>query len=300
MATMPATSQPSSRRSTPPPPIGNSARSNAAWVRNGEMIPSPLLSSTATTITTSCPRYAVNRAHTRRPSRSSRGDGDPMRRAWHVPRGRAPQWHRTVGNRTAQDTTRTLFGAGADAPASTLAIIHCVGSTMARSSAATSPSTRRAAVSEIHDVPARGGAAAPDDVSARIQAVLDDRRRSVPRVRAEIEWWLRVDDQLAGLAAAVRELGGHQNTPAELRDALAGFRVEEAREGVADAVRLLRVLESRFSRATLNIGVSGQARVGKSTLLQSISGLDDGQIPTGKGLPVTAVRSRIFHSAQHQ
>ena len=155
-------------------------------------------------------------------------------------------------------------------------------------------------MSEIHDVPARREAAAPDDVSARIQAVLDDRRRSVPQVRAEIEWWLRVDHQLAELAAAVRELGDHPSTPAELRDALAGFRVEEAREGVADAVRLLRVLESRFSRATINIGVSGQARVGKSTLLQSISGLDDGQIPTGKGLPVTAVRSRIFHSPQHQ
>ena len=152
----------------------------------------------------------------------------------------------------------------------------------------------------MHSVAASGTAWPPDDVSARIQTVLDDRRRSVPGVRAEIEWWLRVDDQLAALAAAVRELGGHPHTPAELRDALAGFRVEEAREGVADAVQLLRVLESRFSRTTINIGVSGQARVGKSTLLQSISGLDDGQIPTGKGLPVTAVRSRIFHSRSNQ
>jgi hypothetical protein len=143
-------------------------------------------------------------------------------------------------------------------------------------------------VSEVHDV------------SDRIQAVLQDRRRGVPAVRSEIDWWLRVDDQLAALAAAVRELGGHPSTPGELRDGLAGFRVEEAREGVAEAVRLLRVLESRFSRTTINIGVSGQARVGKSTLLQSICGLDDGQIPTGKGLPVTAVRSRIFHSPQHQ
>jgi hypothetical protein len=138
------------------------------------------------------------------------------------------------------------------------------------------------------------------DISADIEGILDARRRSVPGVRAEIEWWLRVDDQLAGLAAAVRELGEHRSTPAELREELAGFRVEEAREGVAEAVRLLRVLESRFSRTTINIGVSGQARVGKSTLLQSISGLDDGQIPTGKGLPVTAVRSRIFHSRTNQ
>jgi len=149
-------------------------------------------------------------------------------------------------------------------------------------------------VSEIHDVPVTG------DVSARVEAILDQRRRSVPQVRAEIEWWLRVDDQLVGLAAAVRELAEHPGTPAELRAGLVGFRVEEARGGVAEAIRLLRVLEARFSRATINIGVSGQARVGKSTLLQSISGLDDGQIPTGKGLPVTAVRSRIFHSTQHR
>ena len=154
-------------------------------------------------------------------------------------------------------------------------------------------------MSEVHSV-AVSGTAAPDDVSARIRTVLDDRRRGVPAVRAEIEWWLRVDDQLAALAAAVRELGGHPSTPSDLRDALAGFRVEEAREGVAQAVQLLRVLESRFSRTTINIGVSGQARVGKSTLLQSISGLGDGQIPTGKGLPVTAVRSRIFHSRSNQ
>ena len=60
--------------------------------------------------------------------------------------------------------------------------------------------------------------------------------------------------------------------------------------------RLQRV-ERRFGRRRLNIGVAGKARVGKSTLLQSISGLDEEQIPTGDNLSVTAVRSRIFHSA---
>ena len=70
----------------------------------------------------------------------------------------------------------------------------------------------------------------------------------------------------------------------------------QAREGAGEAVRLLRVLEARLARDTVNIGVSGQARVGKSTLLQSVSGLGDDQIPTGQALPVTAVRSRIFHA----
>src|SRR5262249_34223644 len=45
------------------------------------------------------------------------------------------------------------------------------------------------------------------------------------------------------------------------------------------------------------VGVGGAARNGKSTLLQSFTGLGDDQIPTGSGLPVTAVRSRGFHRA---
>jgi len=134
------------------------------------------------------------------------------------------------------------------------------------------------------------------ELSRRIGDILDERRRGLPRVRREIEWWERVDAGLTDLAAAVADLRDHPATPAGLAEALAGFRVEEAREGVAEAVQLLRVLETRFSRDTINLGVSGQARVGKSTLLQAISGLDDDQIPTGVGVPVTAVRSRIHHS----
>lgn len=56
-------------------------------------------------------------------------------------------------------------------------------------------------------------------------------------------------------------------------------------------------VRERFSRETINIGVSGVVRVGKSTVLQSLSGLKDEQIPTGSGLPVTACRSRIFNQS---
>src|SRR3954452_1625682 len=142
---------------------------------------------------------------------------------------------------------------------------------------------------------------APDGVGAaaeaRIARILDDRRRLLPGIRAETLRWRSVDEQLAGLAAAVEALRAHPTTPPDLRDALA-LPFAEAREGAADAVRLLRVLEARFARDTVNIGVSGQARVGKSTLLQSVSGLGDDQVPTGQALPVTAVRSRIFHAPE--
>lgn len=138
------------------------------------------------------------------------------------------------------------------------------------------------------------------DIADRVHAILTERSRRLPRIRADIGWWLVLDEQLGDLAVGVEELRHHPTTPDELRVGLAGFRVEELREGIAEAVALLRVLESRFSRSTIDIGVSGQARVGKSTLLQAMSGLGDEQIPTGQALPVTAVRSRIHHSPDHR
>ena len=147
--------------------------------------------------------------------------------------------------------------------------------------------------------PSAGADTAPggSDTAGRIARILDDRRRLLPGIRAEVARWQAVDGQLAALAGAVEALRVHATTPADLRDALV-LPFADAREGAAEAVRLLRVLEARFARDTVNVGVSGQARVGKSTLLQSVSGLGDDQIPTGQALPVTAVRSRIFHAPE--
>ncbi|MEQ8961380.1 MAG: hypothetical protein RLP02_26225, partial [Coleofasciculus sp. C2-GNP5-27] len=54
-------------------------------------------------------------------------------------------------------------------------------------------------------------------------------------------------------------------------------------------------LRDRFSRPTLNIGVVGLMGQGKSTFLQSISGLSDDEIPALRGGACTAVRSTIYH-----
>lgn len=138
------------------------------------------------------------------------------------------------------------------------------------------------------------------DIQGRIAALLERRRVRLPTIAGEVERWKRLDQEIGVLEAAVDELRAHPRTPAEVKHGLAGFQTEEVRKGIASAIELLRVLEARYARGTINIGVSGRARVGKSTLLQSMSGLTDEQIPTGSGLPVTAVRSRIFHSMAHQ
>lgn len=59
----------------------------------------------------------------------------------------------------------------------------------------------------------------------------------------------------------------------------------------------LSQLRSRFSRDTLNIGVIGRARQGKSRLLQSLTGLTTAEIPDGDRQHCTGVRSTIHHNA---
>ncbi|MBB1127161.1 hypothetical protein [Thiospirillum jenense] len=57
----------------------------------------------------------------------------------------------------------------------------------------------------------------------------------------------------------------------------------------------MKKLESRFSRETVNIGVIGRARQGKSKLLQSLTGLGKREIPDADGMHCTGVRSSVCH-----
>lgn len=59
------------------------------------------------------------------------------------------------------------------------------------------------------------------------------------------------------------------------------------------------VARKRFSRDTINIGFGGPKGMGKSFLLQKLSGLSDNEVPSGDGLPVTAVRSVIRNSTEN-
>ncbi|MGW7055070.1 hypothetical protein [Streptomyces sp. NPDC054887] len=129
-----------------------------------------------------------------------------------------------------------------------------------------------------------------------IDALLRARLRQLPEVAHETARWRTLGERLDELDGALADLRMHSTMDAELAAALTLPHLPETRLAVAEAADSFRVIASRFTRTTVNIGVSGAARMGKSTLLQSVSGLDDDQIPTGHGIPVTAVRSRIFHS----
>ena len=64
---------------------------------------------------------------------------------------------------------------------------------------------------------------------------------------------------------------------------------------VLEGLESLRRLQGRFSRKTLNIGVIGRMGQGKSTLLQSLTGLKNEVIPALPGKACTAARSTIRH-----
>lgn len=70
----------------------------------------------------------------------------------------------------------------------------------------------------------------------------------------------------------------------------------DSKTKILELLEKLSKLSSRFQRETLNIGVVGRARQGKSRLLQSITGLVSGEIPDGDRQHCTGVRSTIHHN----
>lgn len=136
---------------------------------------------------------------------------------------------------------------------------------------------------------------------ARVNSILTARQGLLPAVQREADDAVRRRRDVERLVALLEELReiekdeeALQRIDGVLEDLdrlLSSFSIRE---------ETLNALRARFSRDTVNIGVSGEARVGKSTTLQKFSGLTDTQIPTGKGLPVTAVRSEIYNSADER
>ncbi|SDT14745.1 hypothetical protein SAMN04489716_2652 [Actinoplanes derwentensis] len=117
----------------------------------------------------------------------------------------------------------------------------------------------------------------------------------IPAVEHEIHRWESIRVLLGELDTALEVIrSADDGGPVAQR--LAGLDAGALLRTAAERLTGLATVRGRLNRSTVNLGVSGRARNGKSTLLQSLSGLDDRQIPTGQGQPVTAVRSRIYHA----
>ena len=136
-----------------------------------------------------------------------------------------------------------------------------------------------------------------DEPSEQFAQLLRTRAAQLPDLDARILAVAEGQRALSALQATIELARERGNLPPEVSDALGSVDLDQMHVDLDLALAPLRRCRSRFARPTVNIGVGGPARVGKSTLLQSISGLGDRQIPASdRGNPVTAVRSRIYHS----
>lgn len=129
----------------------------------------------------------------------------------------------------------------------------------------------------------------------RIGEIRQRRTEQARRLEARGAWLAEV---LAGLqtieSLRVRLVG---IVPDEAKDKLQalGVDLEGLLRDVPVEAAALRVALTRFQRETLNVGVIGRARQGKSRLIRSLTGLTEQEIPTSDGEYCTGVTSVLRH-----
>ncbi len=130
--------------------------------------------------------------------------------------------------------------------------------------------------------------------TAQIAAIIDQRRPVVQRIEAVELHIAKLSDSLQTLQD--RCTAQIQSTEErEICDRLRAVNTSPLQSRITTELQALAKLKKRFARNTLNIGVIGRARQGKSRLLQSLSGLTTDEIPDGDGMHCTGVRSTICH-----
>ncbi len=129
------------------------------------------------------------------------------------------------------------------------------------------------------------------NISAQLDAILATRAAHLKDIDAAIAAWKSREIALEGVIAKTEAA---ECANSDLHGASVQLRsAAEAVRGVLADYALVRV---RFARETLCIGIGGTAGMGKSTFIQSATGLSENEIPTGDLYCTTAVRSLIENS----
>ncbi|MEY3807492.1 MAG: hypothetical protein RI893_468 [Pseudomonadota bacterium] len=106
----------------------------------------------------------------------------------------------------------------------------------------------------------------------------------------------RVETQLTELNSYLQEIDCYRNLDEQLKnERLQALNIDHLTQAISVIQHDMQQLKIRFTRNTLNLGVVGRARQGKSRLLRSITGLNQAEIPDGNSTHCTGVRSTIRH-----
>lgn len=127
----------------------------------------------------------------------------------------------------------------------------------------------------------------------RVAKIIERRSAYLPKKIATVE------KELQARASALYNLENHReallqnNVNLQNWEPIKAINFADIQQRINSELLVLSKLRTRFSRNSLNIGVMGLMGQGKSTLLKSLSGLSDREIPAYEGAACTAVRSVV-------
>ena len=134
-------------------------------------------------------------------------------------------------------------------------------------------------------------------IKAVISEVLKKRHQNVPMLEQTERELLELSRQLDALRSMASDTADSANVPPDFRDATANIanQVGNLQQEITELLPKVTNVTERFRKETINICVAGRAKQGKSTILQSISGLPKEFIPTKEDAACTGTKSKIYH-----
>jgi len=130
--------------------------------------------------------------------------------------------------------------------------------------------------------------------SERIEKIIQQRKPLVEKITSVTSNLYTITSRIKAVEAFKNKLINDIEDSSIQRN-LHQINFDEAQQKINAILPNLGKLKRRFERQTLNIGIVGMAKQGKSSFLQSLTGLSDEEIPSSNMGFCTAVQSAICH-----
>lgn len=130
----------------------------------------------------------------------------------------------------------------------------------------------------------------------KVTQVILNRKSSINYAKQVTETLAALELQTNQLEKIRQKLLRHPKSSSNLIEQLNLLILTKLQDLIIQEKQAWEKLWKRFSRETINIGVAGRARQGKSTFLQNVCGLSDEHIPASDRMACTSVQSNIYHS----
>lgn len=131
-----------------------------------------------------------------------------------------------------------------------------------------------------------------------INAIIANRQPFATKAEGTVENLRLIDSALSELKATILKI--QRDVPEETRQKLSRVqsKIPVLQAEITTQQAKLQELKLRFSRRTLNIGIVGNARQGKSTFLQALTGLTSEEIPSAEVDHCTGAPSLIINHSE--